>query len=83
MLHHRFWPKGLPRSIHVPRTTLHHNLEVAAARYPDKAAIVFYDSILTYRQLKQEVEALAGYLRHRLGVGRGDRVILLSQNCPQ
>ena len=81
--HHRFWPKGFPKTLATPETTLSHNLEVSAARYPHKPAIVFYDSVLTYGQLKRQADAMAGYLQQRCGVQRGDRVLLFSQNCPQ
>ena len=82
-LHYRFWPKGLPRHLDTPATTLHHNLAVSAARYPDKPAIVFYDSVISYGQLGKEVDAMAGYLQQHCKVGHGDRVLLFSQNCPQ
>jgi len=36
--HFEFWPKALPTEIHVPLTQLWENLEIAARRYPDKAA---------------------------------------------
>lgn len=81
--HFQFWPKGLPRQLHVPETSLYHNLEVAAARYPGKPAIVFYDSVITYAQLKREVDAMAGFLQQQCAVKQGDRVLLFSQNCPQ
>lgn len=81
--HHRFWPRGLPRQFHVPRTSLYYNLEVAATRYPDKPAIVFFDTVITYAQLRERVDALAGFLQRNCGVGKGDRVALFSQNCPQ
>ncbi|MDD2546446.1 MAG: long-chain-fatty-acid--CoA ligase [Burkholderiaceae bacterium] len=81
--HRRFWPKGVPCALRVPQVPLTHYLEVAAQRDPDKPAVIFCGAVLTYAQLRGRVEALAGYLRHRLGVQRGDRVLLLSQNCPQ
>jgi fatty-acyl-CoA synthase len=52
-------------------------------RYPDKAALVFYDNQISYSQLRKEVDALAGYLQHECGVRKGDRVLLDMQNCPQ
>ena len=82
-LHYRFWPKGYPHTLDVPATSLYYNLEAAATRYPDKAAIAFYDTIVTYAELKREVDRLAGYLQQHMGVTRGDRVLLMSQNCPQ
>lgn len=82
-LHHRFWPKGIPLDLRVPRVTLIHYLEVAAQRYPDKPAIVYCGAVLDYAALKARVDAMAGYLHQHLGVRRGDRVLLMSQNCPQ
>jgi fatty-acyl-CoA synthase len=78
-----FWPKGLPRELAYPETSLYFNLEVSAARYPDKSAIVFYGTPLTYRDLKRDVEALAGYLQRDCGVKKGERVLLYLQNSPQ
>lgn len=80
--HYKFWPKRLPKSITVPATSMWHNLAVNAARYPDKAALVFFGTVTTYGQLADQVERLAGTL-HALGVKRGDRVLLDMQNCPQ
>lgn len=80
--HHAFWPKRLPRRITLPATSLWHNLAITALRYPDKAALVFFGSVTTYRQLMQQAERLAARLQ-ALGVVQGDRVLLDMQNCPQ
>jgi len=82
-LHYRFWPKNLPHGLDLPKTSIYYNLEVAAKRYPDRAATVFYDSVMTYRELSEKVDALAGWLAQRCGVVRGDRVMLYMQNSPQ
>ncbi len=81
--HFAHWPPGVPKTLSVPRTSLYYNLEVSAHRYPDKAALIYYGTSLTYAALLREAEALAGYLRQRCGVKRGDRVLLYAQNCPQ
>lgn len=81
--HYVHWPKGLPHHLIVPSISVYENLQISAQRYPDKAAIIFYDSVLTYRQLHQEVLALAGYLQQVCGIQRGDRVLLDMQNSPQ
>ena len=75
------WPKRLARQLPIPRTNLARNLEISAERYPDKAAVVFYDSAITYAALWHDVEALAGWLRAH-GVAKGDRVVLDMQNSP-
>ena len=78
-----FWPKGVPRTLSLPQVPLTHYVQVAAERYPNKPAVIFCGSTLSYAALLARVEALAGYLVKRLGVQRGDRVLLMSQNCPQ
>jgi fatty-acyl-CoA synthase len=65
-----------------PATSLWENLATSARRYPDKAALVFFDRVLTYRELLSQAERLAARLQS-LGVARGDRVVLAMQNCPQ
>lgn len=83
MSNKKYWPQGLPRILDIPETTLFDNLKVSASRYPDKPAVVFYDSVLTYGELLKQAEALAGYLQAECKVKPGDRVALYSQNCPQ
>src|SRR5260221_1138580 len=77
------WPTHLPRHLTGPATSLHFNLEVSSQRHPDKPALVFYDSRVSYRELHRQVDLLAGFLQNRCGVRKGDRVILQMQNSPQ
>jgi fatty-acyl-CoA synthase len=81
--HYRFWPPGLPHYMPLPETSLYRNLEATAARFPDKTALFYYSTPLSYRQFKRDVDSLAGFLQHRAGVKRGDRVLLFMQNSPQ
>ena len=55
--HFKFWPKRLPHAITLPATSLWDNLGNQRQRYPDKAALVFFGSVLTYAQLLQKVGA--------------------------
>ncbi|MDI9333469.1 MAG: long-chain-fatty-acid--CoA ligase [Cytophagales bacterium] len=80
--HFKHWPKRLPHSIPLPETSLWHNLEGSAQRYPSKDAIVFLGTHMTYAQLADKALRMAAYL-HQLGVQAGDRVVLAMQNCPQ
>ena len=80
--HHKFWPRRLPHAITLPATSLWDNLAISARRYPDKAALVFFGTTVSYRQLMEGAERLAARLA-QLGVQRGDRVVLCMQNCPQ
>ena len=76
------WPRRLPQSLEVPQTSLWFNLEVTARRFPDKAATIYCGQTLSYRALRDQAEALAGWLQSA-GVGAGDRVAIFLQNCPQ
>jgi len=80
--HLPYWPKDLPHRLTLPATSLFCNLETSARRYPDKTAIIYYDTLISYAQLLDEVERLAGYFQSQ-GVKRGDRVLLCMQNSPQ
>src|SRR5258706_5517232 len=81
--HFPHWPPAVPKTLSIPRTSIYYNLEVSAARYPDRAAILYYGSALSYRELRRDALALAGYLQRDCGVQRGDRVLLYAQNSPQ
>ena len=82
-LHLAHWPPGLPCHLTLPQTHLFHNAEVSAARYPDKPFLVFYDTLVTFRQFQQQAEHIAGFLQQVCGVKAGDRVLLYMQNSPQ
>jgi fatty-acyl-CoA synthase len=82
MRHQAVWPKEVPYDLELPQTSLWYNLEVSATRYPDKPAFICYDNAMTFARLKSEAEALAGFLQ-KLGVAKGDRVLLFMQNSLQ
>ena len=74
---------GLPDRVHIPQITMFESLEISARCHPDKTAIQFYGTAVSYADLLQQVERMAGYLQRVCGVRRGDRVLVFSQNCPQ
>jgi fatty-acyl-CoA synthase len=53
-----------------------------AAFAPDKAAIRFAGSQLSYAELAQRIAATARALKSQLGVDRGDRIAILATNHP-
>lgn len=57
-------------------------LEKNAEKYPDKEAIIFQDTRLTYKEINERVNSLAKGLLD-LGVRRGDIVALLLYNCAE
>ena len=80
--HYSFWPKRLPHQLTAPQTSLWMNLKISALRYPQKEAMVFMGRTWSYSQLQLEAEKTASALR-KMGVQKGDRVVLDMQNCPQ
>ena len=81
--HFAHWPPGAPHTLEVPHTSVYSNLAAQAARHPSGVAIDFYGTQVSYADLKRDADALAGFLRERCGVTKGDRVLLYMQNSPQ
>ena len=81
--HYPHWPPGIPRVMDVPRRSVYANLAAGAAEHPDRAAIDYYGTRISYARFKNEADVLAGFLQQRCGVRKGDRVLLYLQNSPQ
>jgi long-chain acyl-CoA synthetase len=82
------YPPGVPKSISYPEVPFYRLLQDSAARYPDRAALIFYDgaegrelSATSYAALDGESDRFAAALSS-LGIGRGDRVAYFLQNSP-
>jgi long-chain acyl-CoA synthetase len=73
---------GVPATLDYPAVRLDDLLARSARRQPDRAALVFFGRVTSYRALDDEVDRLATGLR-RLGLGPGERVGLFMPNCPQ
>lgn len=78
----KFYDEGVPNTLEYPPISVPEFLGNAAQRFPSQVATVFLGGRLTYRQLKTQVDNLAGQL-HAMGVRKGDRVAILLPNCPQ
>ncbi len=61
---------------------VHHFLERAAARHPDKTALVCGAQRLSYRDLDAMAEGLAAALR-AMGLRRGEQVLIHLENSPE
>jgi long-chain acyl-CoA synthetase len=74
---------GVPNSLEpYPARSLMDYLRESAGRWPDRPALLFKGSTITYQRLERESNALSAALREK-GVKRGDRVALCLPNCPQ
>jgi fatty-acyl-CoA synthase len=81
--HFAHWPPGLPHQLALRRVSVYQNLAERAGEHPQRAAIDYYGTRVTYGELRREADALAGFLQKRCGVTKGDRVLLYLQNSPQ
>lgn len=78
----RHYDPGVPATLDYPDVRMDGLLRRTAARYPERAALVFFGRQTSYRALDAAVDRLASGLR-RLGLGPGERVALFMPNCPQ
>jgi len=72
----------IPHHLSYPHQDVFALLRGAANQHLDKPAIAFMGAKITYAQLMDQIERLAGALARR-GVHKGSRVILMTPNSPQ
>ncbi len=78
----RHYDYNVPLTIRYPRIPLHNLLDVPANSFPDKAALNFHGTEITFRELRRSVWQMANALAS-IGVKKGDRVGIDLPNCPQ
>jgi long-chain acyl-CoA synthetase len=77
------YDEGVPATLEpYPERTLLDYLSEAARNWPDRPAVLFKGSTITYGRLERESDSLAAAFIG-IGVKRGDRVALCLPNCPQ
>ncbi|MFZ5584856.1 MAG: long-chain-fatty-acid--CoA ligase [Thermodesulfobacteriota bacterium] len=78
----KLYDTGVPARLRYPQVPIQEFLRVAANLIPDKPAIDYHGSLMTFRELRQASLRLAAALAAQ-GVVKGDRVALHLPNCPQ
>lgn len=76
------YPKEIPATLAYPSAPVHQYLVDTATRHPNKNALHFLGTEMSYQQLYASALKLAGYLQ-KLGVTKGDRVSIMLPNSPQ
>ncbi|HWJ87056.1 MAG TPA: long-chain fatty acid--CoA ligase [Pelagibacterium sp.] len=76
------YPAGIEWDAVIDTTPVHEQLLASCARMGDATALDFLGATTSFRQLGEQVNALAGALQTELGVKKGDRVALLMPNTP-
>jgi len=79
---HRHYDYNVPITIRYPRLPVHDLLGIPANAYPDKAALNFFGTEMTFWELRLQVLRMANALGG-LGIKKGDRVGIHLPNCPQ
>jgi len=79
---HDSYPAGIPPRIEYTPRRVEQLFQSAVERYPDRVAIRYFRTSYTYRELLDRIRQTAGALRE-LGIGTGDRVMLVLPNCPE
>ena len=79
---HASYPPGIPPAIDYTARRVEQLLQSSVERYPDRVAIRYFRTSHTYRDLLDRIKQTAGALRE-LGIGTGDRVMLVLPNCPE
>jgi len=69
-------------TLNYPAGPLHEVMRATAERFPDRPAITFTDTVMTFEAFDRESNRLANGLA-ALGLTAGDRVALYLPNCPQ
>ncbi|MCS6908808.1 MAG: long-chain fatty acid--CoA ligase [Anaerolineales bacterium] len=79
---YKHYDKGVPFHIDYPQIALFELLEESAKKYPDAPCTIFKGAVITYKEMNELTDRLAGALAD-LGVKKGDRVGIFMPNTPQ
>ena len=79
---HKYYDAQVPPHLTYPRIPLYSLLDETAAKHPTNPCTNFFGKQLTYRQIKELSDRFAASIR-RMGIQKGDRVVLLLPNSPQ
>ncbi|HEX9949290.1 MAG TPA: AMP-binding protein, partial [Thermodesulfobacteriota bacterium] len=79
---HKHYDYNVPTTVRVPRLLIHELFEIPANAFPDKAALNFYGTEITFLELRTLSIRFANALG-ALGVKKGERVGIHLPNCPQ
>ena len=79
---HDHYDFNVTPSIRYPRIAVHELVNIAAGTFPDKPALDFFGTKLTFWQVRGQVMRMANALA-AAGIKKGDRVAVHLPNCPQ
>jgi len=74
------YDEGVPRTLEYPEDDLPEILRKTAARFPNRPALYYFGTRLTYRELDEKVDQFADLLIKE-GIKPGEKVALYLPNC--
>jgi len=78
----QYYPEEVPKGITVPDISLGEAFDQATDAFPQKPALVFYGTEISFQNLRNMVDKFAHAIS-QLGVQKGDKIVLHLFNCPQ
>jgi long-chain acyl-CoA synthetase len=78
----KHYEEGVAETITLPDKTIIDMLDESAKKYPDHTAIFFKGTKISYREYKEQTDALAAALVAN-GFKKGDRAVIYMANTPQ
>jgi len=78
----KYYDPEVPQHLTYPQIPLHSLLDETSGKHPGSPCTNFFGRRLTYQQIKELSDRFAACIR-RLGVRKGDRVVVLLPNSPQ
>ena len=79
---HAHYEEGVPKTFAYSEVPVYQLLEETSQSFPDRPAISFLGTKLTYQQLNELVRRFATAIT-KMGIKKGDRVACILPNCPQ
>jgi len=76
------YPERVPVNLEYPDKPLYYILENAVQKYPNRTALIFFGTEITFKELDLLSSRFANFLQ-KAGIKKGDRVSFLLPNSPQ
>ncbi len=75
------WYVERMKSMKLPEISVYSLLDITASKFPHHTAIIYEDQSMDYKNLKMQVDKLAGKWRE-MGFVKGERIGLMMANHP-
>ncbi len=78
----KFYPSHISFSLQYPERPVFENLRISAEKFPERAGIIYNETVYTYSELWDLSLRMANALKN-MGIKKGDRVAIYLPNVPQ